>query len=267
MVMPRPGLGLALAALALVGCSETKARTQLMLVADTNIPNLNAIQFEVSDDGRTESAEATTLDAGPATLAVVPTGDELGPLRVTAYGVRSNVRVVERSAVVSFVPHQTRVVELHLLASCIVNECGSDESCTEQGCQPEALSEDELPPWSGEAPQLDPPTPGGDAGADAGTSSDAGRVDCGPGASGVDLETDVNHCGTCMNVCRPMGRNTQPVCSMGDCGVECRPLWEDCDGNAVNGCEQSLTVDDNCGMCDVPCASDATCVQGMCRAR
>jgi hypothetical protein len=270
MVMQRPGLGIALAALALAGCSETKARTQLMLVADTNIPNLNAIQFEVSDEGRSESAEATTLDAGPATLAVVPTGDELGPLRVTAYGVRRNVRIVERSAVVSFVPHQTRVVELHLLASCIVNDCGSGQTCTENDCQPEELSDDDLPSWSGEAPRLDTGTgaageAGADAATDAGSGTDAGRVNCGADAASVDLETDINHCGSCANVCKAGARNTQPVCSMGDCGVECRALWEDCDGNEANGCEQTLTADDNCGMCDLECPSDESCFLGSCR--
>jgi hypothetical protein len=278
MVMQRPTLGLALAALAcptlalaalgLGSCSATEARTQLMLVADTNIPNLGSIEFEVSDDtGRSETAQASMLDDGPATLAVVPSGDDLGPLRVTARAMRNGLDI-ERSAVVSFVRHQTRVVELHLVANCIVNNCSSGETCTENGCRPEELSESDLPTWSGEAPTLD--AGARDAGADATTDGGDGgnRANCGADAASVDLDTDINHCGSCDNVCKamgPMARNTQPVCNMGQCGVECRSLWGDCDGNAANGCERALTTDANCGMCDMQCPAASSCFLGSCR--
>ena len=268
MVMWRATFSLALAALTLTSCSDPEARTQLMLVADTNIASLEKIVFEVSADGRSESAETTALDAGPATLAVVPTGDDLGPLRVTARGLRNDMDIVDRSAVVSFVPHQTRVVELHLVLSCLINNCSSGETCTERGCQPEELSDDDLPNWTGEAPQLDAGArdAGADATADAGSRADAGNpMSCGADGASVDVDTDINHCGGCNNVCKAMGRNTQPVCNMGQCGVECRSLFGDCDGNAANGCERGLNTEANCGMCDMMCPAASSCFLGSCR--
>jgi len=271
MVSRKLWLGLALAsALGSQACSETVARTQLMLVADTDIPGLDAIRFEISGDGRSEMAEATTLDQGPATLALVPEGEALGPLTVTARAVRNDISVVARSAVVSFVPHQTLVVELHLVASCIQANCKASETCTEHGCQPKQQNVDDLAVWSGEAPTLADSrdaSASSDAAADAGVSADAGeRVDCGAGAESVDLQSDVDHCGTCGNVCRATQRNMQPTCTQGICGVECRTLYGDCDDKPANGCEQLLNDGSHCGMCDLQCTTGTTCsLIGICR--
>jgi hypothetical protein len=278
------------ALLGLLGCSETIARTQLMVVADTDIDDLEVIRFEVSGDGETQTAESRAFDAEPASLALVPKGSKLGPLTVTARGLRSDATVIQRSAEVSFVAHQTLVVQLHLLASCVGVTCGDNESCTEQGCSPRALNSDSLAPWEGEPPRI-----GGadvdaalDAGADAGPSvdgstdpDDAGAqldggseaaVDAGPDANCnpdgalVDLDTDVNNCGMCRNVCRPPQglRNTVAVCNMGACATQCRPNFDDCDDNPNNGCEQSLLAPNHCGMCGTMCGMGQSCRLGTC---
>jgi hypothetical protein len=58
-----------------------------------------------------------------------------------------------------------------------------------------------------------------------------GRVD-----EGIDLSTDVRHCGACGRACRPahaFGR-----CAGGSCGIErCDVGYVDLDGEAANGCE------------------------------
>ncbi|HEX6244580.1 MAG TPA: hypothetical protein VFZ61_26860, partial [Polyangiales bacterium] len=237
----------------------------------------------------TQTAESTALDAGPASLALVPKGADLGPLTVIARGLRRGESVVERAAEVSFVAQQTLVVELHLLASCVGVVCADNESCTERGCQPRQLDQDDLTPWSGEAPSVTPADV--DAGADAGLDADASHEDatsedadtladastlaeggedagnwesCGADAGRVNLDTDINHCGMCRNVCRTTARNSLPICEMGDCGSKCRPNFDDCDENPTNGCEQNLFLQDNCGMCGRSCEMGTVCRFGNC---
>jgi hypothetical protein len=183
--------------------------------------------------------------------------------------------LVERRAVVSFVPGKTLVVELHLVASCELPRCLSTQTCSERGCIDRELSADQLTEWTGSAPEL-----GGtllaDGGGDAGSASgDAERpleagsdasalVTCGL-ATMVDLSSDVDHCGNCATACRASGRNMVGVCVAGECAEECRALYGDCDEKANTGCEQSLLLSTNCGMCGVRCALGTSCVFGTCR--
>ena len=60
---------------------------------------------------------------------------------------------------------------------------------------------------------------------------------------------------------RPAVCNTQQACAAGSCD----PGYLDCD-DAVQGCETNGQTDPkNCGLCNVFCASSATCVAGNCQ--
>jgi hypothetical protein len=271
----------------LLGCApdEVNARTQLMLVADTDIADLNQIAFNVREDARERTSGRIAVASGdaPFTMAVLREEGSLGPLVVSARGFRGETLLVERSAVVSFTPGKTLTVVLHLVQSCMTLQCESDETCTERGCQ---LPDAGTPaPWNGTAPilgeELDAGMPGADAGADAGQQSDAGQPsDAGDGSDAnwmqcgsrtVDVNSDLDHCGRCSRPCRLTGdsaSNVVAACTDGECGSACRPLWGDCDGDERNGCENSLALDsENCGACGMTCASEDYCWVGACRPR
>jgi hypothetical protein len=76
-----------------------------------------------------------------------------------------------------------------------------------------------------------------------------------------DLNTDVNNCGMCGNVC-PTPAGGTAGCAGGMCTLAgCNAGFSNCDGNPVNGCEFDTTIDaNNCGGCGITCGS------GMCAA-
>jgi hypothetical protein len=88
----------------------------------------------------------------------------------------------------------------------------------------------------------------------------------------VDTSSSVDHCGMCNNACPRTGANvTTGDCMMGRCRLVCAGGFEDCDGNADNGCEVNLRTDaNNCGMCRTACSAGArmnvmtTCSAGVC---
>jgi hypothetical protein len=92
----------------------------------------------------------------------------------------------------------------------------------------------------------------------------ANQIRCGD--SCVDSETDANHCGGCNKVCD----SSQGVsaCTAGQCSiVSCVPGWDNCDGNATNGCEQQLNTLNNCKKCGSVCSTSngsASCASGTC---
>jgi hypothetical protein len=265
---------LALWATAACACGKTEQRTQLVLVADTDIASLELIRFEVSSGQRMETQEAAPrADGEPLTLTLLLDQGPAGPLAVSAQGMRNGQMVVERRAVVSFVPGKTLVVELHLLASCVARLCLGDRTCGERGCASNELSSDQLSEWSGSPPRVGG-TLLGDAGEtidggarEAGASGDAstsGLVTCGADTQ-VDLSSNVEHCGDCATACRTSSRNMVAVCVAGECAEECRTSYGDCDDRLSNGCEQSLVVNMSCGMCGLRCAPGTTCLFGTCR--
>ena len=79
--------------------------------------------------------------------------------------------------------------------------------------------------------------------------------------------TDVNHCGTCTNVCSYA--HATPACSGGACSMgACAYLYGNCNGSTADGCEKPLTADtSNCGVCGTVCSSNhgtASCSGGAC---
>ncbi|MFW6369469.1 MAG: Ig-like domain-containing protein, partial [Myxococcota bacterium] len=76
-----------------------------------------------------------------------------------------------------------------------------------------------------------------------------GEEDCGGGC--VPLDT-VDHCGDCQTSCEAPANSTA-VCLPTGCSFECDDGFGDCDGDASNGCEQSLDDDLHCGACGAAC--------------
>src|SRR5204863_8412172 len=82
----------------------------------------------------------------------------------------------------------------------------------------------------------------------------------------TNLNTTVTSCGSCTNSCSYA--NAAATCFSGTCQIgACNPLFANCDGNAANGCEKSLTTLTDCGACGAPCApanASASCASGTC---
>jgi hypothetical protein len=202
-------LGLLALALTCACGQEERPITQLILVADTDIPDIDGIQFELAEPGGSATALAQAPHApggGPSYVSVVHGERSLGPLTVSARAMRRGVEQLARSQQVSFVRDQTRVVLLHLFASCMrPPRCPAEQSCDGSGCIPRLLSEAALQTWEGAPPSIT-----GSA-QDAGSASDADAGQCGEPAA-VDLQTDHEHCGSCSTAC-----NDKQTCVAGKC--------------------------------------------------
>jgi hypothetical protein len=95
--------------------------------------------------------------------------------------------------------------------------------------------------------------------------------ECVPGCK-LDAECSSNPSGAyCNPTTHQCGCTTDSHCTKADtkCGqtgvcIECKPGFEDCDGQAWNGCEKDTTTDPkNCGACGVSCQG-ALCKSGAC---
>lgn len=266
---------------ATLACSaEAPERTQLMLVAATDIERLDRIEFTVEGNGKDpQTADAVHGESapGPHSLGLLYTGGELGPLTLTATGYAGDEVVVSRVARTFFVKGKTRVVPLHLMESCAGVKCAdTTETCTERGCEPSELAPGALSDWEGTPPSYGDPgaLPDG-GGLDAGGSNQGGNGN-GGGEGGMgsgngaedgggmtladggmsdpdagltmcdgeltDLSSDPNHCGTCEKVCTVPGSDLHAVnpCVDGKCTPRCLEGWGTCDGVLANGCEQDV---------------------------
>ncbi|MGV3622997.1 MAG: MopE-related protein [Archangium sp.] len=74
-------------------------------------------------------------------------------------------------------------------------------------------------------------------------------------ASGCEQHTqsDINNCGMCNTRC--MTANGTPSCVSGMCGIaSCNAPFDNCDGNAMNGCEANTNTNlSHCGACNNAC--------------
>jgi hypothetical protein len=95
------------------------------------------------------------------------------------------------------------------------------------------------------------------------------QVDCPDGLTEcngecVDLNTDVNNCGECGNLCEfPHAEAScvDGVCVMG----ACHEGWYDCNLLPEDGCETDLVADNqNCGECGNACEDGQYCMGGKC---
>ena len=102
-----------------------------------------------------------------------------------------------------------------------------------------------------------------------GFTCDSGWADCnGQAADGCESNLGaVTTCGTCNVACSspPHGSAT---CNAGACGFTCNAGFADCNGQATDGCEVSLSLPSNCGACGNNCVvgpnGTPSCVNGAC---
>ena len=109
-----------------------------------------------------------------------------------------------------------------------------------------------------------------------GITCNAGYGNCdGSAANGCETNTNtnVNYCGSCSNVCS--STHGTPSCATGVCSIACAAGYGNCDSNASNGCEATLSTDvNNCGGCGTKCSyanasgvcSGSACSMGTCNA-
>jgi hypothetical protein len=89
----------------------------------------------------------------------------------------------------------------------------------------------------------------------------AGLTVCGPdgGAQAcANLQTDVNNCGTCGNICPAGGAGTSPTCTTGTCGLATTPPSTPCT-QIVAGKPADSTGNANCVQCPGSAANNGTC--------
>lgn len=123
-----------------------------------------------------------------------------------------------------------------------------------------------------------PPMDSADASADAvldAVGSDAMRCDSGTLCGGaccafdccsgvcVDLQSAVNNCGTCGNVCPPLAHGVR-ACARGQCDVgACTAPYIRCNGSS--DCSTNPLIEwGNCGACGHECGASERCVSGRC---
>jgi len=102
------------------------------------------------------------------------------------------------------------------------------------------------------------------------SSCDSGYFDCNINpidGCEINLNSDVNNCGSCGNQCMNPHGTTQ--CVAGTCTPSCTSLWGDCNSDPDDGCETPLNTLANCGACGVSCdlpgSSNETCATGTCQ--
>ena len=89
--------------------------------------------------------------------------------------------------------------------------------------------------------------------------SDFGETCC--GSYCADLDSDVNNCGSCGNLCAAPGYNEEGACVAGLCVYACADGTVDCDGT----CTSVLDDPEHCGACGNVCGgSTPFCYQGTC---
>jgi hypothetical protein len=128
----------------------------------------------------------------------------------------------------------------HECVDCLANpDCLADEVCSGGKCVPGCTPERPCP----------------------------GSLTCCAGGC-IDPSNSIDHCGGCGTKCTVT--NGSPACTAGKCAIaSCKTPWENCDGNAANGCETDTTASrDHCGGCGKPCNpknGTGTCALGVCK--
>lgn len=84
------------------------------------------------------------------------------------------------------------------------------------------------------------------------------------GNSCTNRMTDPDNCGLCGKVC-PIYNSTERKCSAGKCSNPCISGYYDCNQDMADGCESTLSDNDNCGACGKSCGSSGFCVFSSCQ--
>jgi hypothetical protein len=102
----------------------------------------------------------------------------------------------------------------------------------------------------------------------SGGPANAGYLDCNSGAGCETPKGTTSNCRTCNESCT--NAHGTSACNVASgCTFTCSPAsqWGNCDSNASNGCEASLTTLANCGSCGAGCdlpGSGESCATGSC---
>lgn len=256
----------------MAGC-QGRALTQLVVVAgtDLNVPSqLDGIEIEITPPmGAPLERAGALFGAGaielPVSLGIGHRGGALGPVAITARGLRGAEPVVVRNVEVSFVEGRTLVVTLHLEAACVGVVCPTErETCALGACRPIALSRDELREFDGTLPHL---VDGGGVCIAVPEICNLADDDCDARVDeGVDVLSSPLHCGVCDNACPP-SPHARPTCAAGVCTLACEPGFGDCNADPRDGCEAGLDTLSACGGCGIECGvahGAATCPLGTC---
>lgn len=261
-----------------VACeAEQPIPTRLVLAVTSDVPASEFARIEFSYTGRDGALKRASAQYPDATRAVNlhmvllhAGGDQLGPITVSARGELKSGEAYTRTHIVSFRRGQTLTVPLHLVRACLQQRraCGEGETCSEAGCVP--IRRDNLDPWKGPLPDLDPSTVDGDPGdgrdgsghdgepndgASDGEPSDGagdgagdgepsdgepGEVDAGMPSidagepvcdpATADLTRDET-CGSCTNDCTTMGSSEQLHARYRCVNMECKPRCQQGWGN------------------------------------
>ncbi len=240
-----------LLSMSLLACaSDTKPLTQLVLVADTDISEIDRIEFAVVG-AQPDAAEATrTADSGPSYVTIVRDQGTLGPVTVTARGYAGQTALIERVQIVSFVRDETLVVPLHLVARCRDVSCGNDETCSESGCVERELAASQLAPWSGQPPGLASTS-------DAGPAQDGGEDDAGARDAGPE---DAAPQDAAPQDAGPQDADAQDAGSDAQTRDAGFPIFRQCGGRWVD----VQTDPNNCGGCGDACNKNQECLAGTC---
>lgn len=248
----------------LVALACTTPRTEVLLVIDTDLEvpsELNGLRVDLigpnGEPRQSEGGVASPADL-PRTLGIVDRTHSARTVRVTVTGLLHQANVVQRRAVFTFVPHETRILRIDLLRACVGVVCPAEQTCAENGCRPMEIAPAELAPYD---PDVLARRDGGVArdGGDGGGCSPSEICngeddDCdGEADEGFDLLRDPANCGRCGEACAVDPENAASVCEAGSCVLRCDPGFEDCDGDATNGCEAALSKPGHCGDCDRAC--------------
>jgi len=158
----------ALLVASLGACVQPAAETRLVLVVDTDMPELNQAEFTVTSPADVMQRALGALRPGDPAYLVMErgAGASAGPYRVLVRGLADGRERISRRATLSFVNGKTLSAALHLARACVEKKCEGGQVCALGACRAEELGPDELTPWTGE-----PPTLSG-KGRDAGTPRD-----------------------------------------------------------------------------------------------
>lgn len=269
----------------LLGCEgSTRTRTQLVLVADTDMAELDEVSFEVTPPaGDPQNARGAIAVGSPAFVVLAHESDApLGPYHVSVLGKAAGTALISRTASLSFVSGQTRTALLHLVRACVHVTCPEGLVCAhDASCRAEQLEADELQPWSGQPPSL---VSNGDA--DAGLGEDAeppdAAVDAGDGGDpGCTPTCEGNKERVCEQgvLSAPRPCDTKDLCSTPACevGMGCvrRPVpdGKGCGANGLTcqggvcGAGQACADDCNpaCNAGVLSCNLDCGATEGNCK--
>lgn len=250
--------GLACCVVLALGCGEEITEVVVTADSDLAVPReIDTVRFEVDATaigGQTATRRIALNEGGqvlPVRLVIVHDGGPLGPVDVTAVGMRRGDDVVSRTARFYFVADRSLVLHLNLLSRCVDERCPEGMTCGEDGCRNVMVDPD--------------PTGNDDAGA---TTADSGapRTDAGPPETDAGPPDAGPVCeGTCMCAATCTTDRTRCECTDGcECSYEC-PAGGDCEQVKCDGEGTVCTVVglDASDFIDAKCDNGADCTYDL----